>query len=141
MTRNRRRRARAPSAKNAEGVGYPYPLARDQKEALRAQVAFSAGLKPPEACTRSLGRRKRQGWATPTYSRGAVERCCVFMDAYFIDFCGPPTAGGMRARPRAPPFKRLETDIFDEKDSSPSSLPTSSRFMPTSQLSTTLNDA
>ena len=53
------------------------------------QVLF-ASPRPPEACTRSLGRRKRQGWGTPTYSRGAMERCCVFMDAYFSEFSRLP---------------------------------------------------
>ncbi|KAL1729653.1 hypothetical protein EV714DRAFT_237340 [Schizophyllum commune] len=37
----------------------------------------------------------------------------------------------------APPFKISKTVIFDEKDPSPSSLPTSSRSPPTSQLSAT----
>ena len=41
----------------------------------------------------------------------------------------------------APAFKIPETDIFDENDPSPSSLPTSSRSTPSSQLSTTSIDA
>ena len=40
-----------------------------------------------------------------------------------------------------PAFKIPETDIFDKKDPSPSSLPTSLPSTPTSQLSMMLNDA
>ncbi|KAL1698175.1 hypothetical protein EV121DRAFT_297477 [Schizophyllum commune] len=128
LTQNRRRPARAPSVKDAGGVGYPLPLTTRLCEPRRA-----AGQLPPSkgALCSSLdeGKADHKGFAcrytrrrrcTPT--KGACRDQNSTIQSFYAD---------------VPPFKRLETDIFDAKDPSPSSLPTSSRSTPTSQLSTT----
>ncbi|KAI5892134.1 uncharacterized protein SCHCODRAFT_02599668 [Schizophyllum commune H4-8] len=92
---NRRRHARAPSVKDATGVGYPFPpteYPRDCREGLRkpfrskygnadtvVKVNFS-DLKPPEACARILGEGCGRGGAplTPVayYLHDVGEGCC-----------------------------------------------------------------
>ncbi|KAL1711360.1 hypothetical protein EV715DRAFT_298212 [Schizophyllum commune] len=140
LVSNRRRHARAPSGEGSDRGGLPLPTrAGPWRGAASSWTLISlifAVPQPPEACARALGEECGRGGLTLT-PHGALVR------AQKSGGTAPFVEGSFLLVPRrsAPPFKRLETDIFDEKDSSPSSLPTSSRFMPTSQLSTTLNDA
>ncbi|KAL1674833.1 hypothetical protein EV122DRAFT_254254 [Schizophyllum commune] len=111
---NRRRPARALQVNDAEGVGYP-ALAGVKREVLRRHRrlirSFFSDPKPPEACARSLGRRKRQGagslggglrkgWVTPTPRAGPKSVAAPPCAHGLLTFRGPPAAGGLRAHPR-----------------------------------------
>ncbi|KAL1749456.1 hypothetical protein FB107DRAFT_280746 [Schizophyllum commune] len=81
-----------PRRETREGWGTPSPPCYEA-------VTF-ADLKPPEASAGSLGGVLRKGWVIPTprASQKTVPRPHARM--WSADFCGPPTAGGMRAYPR-----------------------------------------
>ncbi|KAL1724975.1 hypothetical protein EV714DRAFT_277979 [Schizophyllum commune] len=116
---------------------------------LTAFTRVFADREPPKASAGSLG----EGCGGGAPSRSSEKVLCgrefmireLFASPKLPEACArtpsAKDAGGNSAlRPfyaDAPPFKRLETDIFDEKDPSTSSLPTSLRSTLTSQLSTT----
>ncbi|KAI5821793.1 hypothetical protein K523DRAFT_367330 [Schizophyllum commune Tattone D] len=118
-----------PRHRMREGWGYPVPLVmnwpvRDPSAEDKEGLIF-AGPKPPEASARTLGEGCEEG-GVPLTPRGHGEIRTTRFSALHAN---------------APTFKIPETDIFDERDPSPSSLPTSPRSTPTSQLSTTPIDA
>ncbi|KAL1697878.1 hypothetical protein EV121DRAFT_297805 [Schizophyllum commune] len=121
LTQNRRRPARAPSVKDARGVGYPLPLTPLFCEPRRAagQLPSSKGAL---CSSRDEGKSDRDGFAC-RYTRR--RRCTPTKGA-----CRDENSAIQSFRAVMLPVKRLETDIFDAKDPSPSSLPTSSRSTP-----------
>ncbi|KAI5822321.1 hypothetical protein K523DRAFT_358463 [Schizophyllum commune Tattone D] len=172
---NRRRHVRAPSAKDAKGVGHPLPSRwilslPTPSRRRRAREASGKDAKegvfdrpePPEACTRTLGegcerggipltphgslarRRERRGTAPfveggslahPTTTARRPERALRVLlregEALHVQG-GRGEISTTRYKPTRWPSRSPETDVFDEKDPFPSSLPASSRSSPTS---------